>query len=130
MWRRYTSWEKGENAVAVVSRYATRFDLLRPQGIRVAPVHYIDFQTERLRAIEMTQVLVGEVYRPFFHKDREFSDERELRAANIWPLPEGRHVAGQAPDFRLVRVDLTVLIDHIVLPPGPVQTSPNGRPRA
>ena len=116
MWNKYTAWPD-ENAVAVVSRFDKLAALLMQKGIKVAPVHYIDYEKEGLRPTEPLQVLVGKEYQPFFHKHREFAGEREIRAAAIW-MPD---VLGRLPDgprFTLVPVDLDVLIDRIVIPPG------------
>jgi hypothetical protein len=119
MWSKYAPRWPGENAVAVVSRYDKLAAQLMPLRVRVAPIHYIDYETEGLRPTEPLQLLVGRAYQPFFHKHREFVDEREVRAAGIWMPPDVLEGAvPEGAEFQLVPVDLDALIDRIVLPPG------------
>jgi hypothetical protein len=113
LWQRYG---KTKEAVCIVSSYQRLRDCL-PADIWIGEVTYKDYDEETFEE--------GNVFIPFVHKRRSYTDERELRALD-WETPsapEGRVYIGDIPPDSgwWVACDLCRLVDHILVAP----TSPD-----
>lgn len=104
MWDQYAEGGRGVVIRTTAGRLGEAIVPNPARGVMLAQVTYIDRERERF-------VELGSTLRWYVHKDRRYANEREVRAITIHHQPEAQ------PDGLLVPVDLSGLLDQIVIGP-------------
>lgn len=108
MWERYIEKEDGKiNGIAIQTTYSKLKNSLPKDvnNIYLGKMKYIDFENESIPS--------GNSYNTFFHKMREFEDEREIRVAVSGLWFENGHLIN--PDGIFCPINLNELIEKIFI---------------